>query len=74
MEAILKFNLPEETSDFELAVNAVKMYSIIWSLDQWLRTNTKYASDNISSDTYKAYEQCRERLHELMTDYNISFD
>jgi hypothetical protein len=74
MEAILKFNLPEETSDFELAVNAVKMYSIIWSLDQWLRTNTKYASDNISSDTYKAYEQCREKLHELMTDYNISFD
>jgi len=74
MEAILKFNLPEETSDFELAVNAVKMYSIIWSLDQWLRTNTKYASDNISSDTYKAYEECREKLHELMTDYNISFD
>jgi len=74
MEAILKFNLPEETSDFELAVNAVKMYSIIWSLDQWLRTNTKYASDNISSDTYKAYEQCREKLHELMIDYNINFD
>ena len=74
MEAILKFNLPEETNDFELAVNAVKMYSIIWSLDQWLRTNTKYASDNISSDTYKAYEQCREKLHELMTDYNINFD
>ena len=74
MEAILKFNLPEETSDFELAVNAVKMYSIIWSLDQWLRTNTKYASDNISSDTYKAYEQCREKLHELMSEYNINFD
>jgi hypothetical protein len=74
MEAILKFNLPEETSDFELAVNAVKMYSIIWSLDQWLRTNTKYASDNISSDTYEAYEECREKLHELMTDYNINFD
>jgi len=74
MEAILKFNLPEETSDFELAVNAVKMYSIIWSLDQWLRGNTKYAPDNMSSDTYKAYEQCREKLHELMSDYNINFD
>ena len=74
MEAILKFNLPEETSDFELAVNATKMYSIIWSLDQWLRGNTKYASDNISSDTYKTYEECREKLHELMSDYNINFD
>ena len=74
MEAILKFNLPEEASDFELAVNAAKIYCILWDLNQWLRTNIKYPPDNISNDTYQAYERCREQLHLLMSDNNINFD
>lgn len=74
MEAILKFNLPEDASDFELAVNAVKMYSVLWNLDQWLRTNTKYAPDGMSSDTYTAFEQCREQLHSLMSDSGVNFE
>lgn len=74
MKAILEFNLPDDAEEFETAVNAAKMYSILWDMDQWLRANTKYAPDNMSDDTYKAFEQCREKLRELMTESNIGFN
>lgn len=33
-KAIIEFNLPEENDDYELAVNASKMYCILWDLRQ----------------------------------------
>jgi hypothetical protein len=74
MKAILKFNLPEDNTEFELATQASNMYSVLWDLDQWLRSNTKYAPDSMPEDEYKAYERCRETLRELMNNENISFE
>ena len=74
MKVTLEFNLPDEALEFETAVNAAKMYSVLWDLDQWLRANTKYAPDDMSDDTYKTFEQCREKLRELMTESNIGFN
>jgi hypothetical protein len=74
MQAQLIFNLPEDKEEFELATNARKMYSILWELDQWLRGNVKYPPELMSDDEIKAYEKCREILHELMLNQNISFD
>ena len=39
MEAIIKFNLPEDEEDFQVAVNGKKMYSVLWEMDQWLHNN-----------------------------------
>ena len=74
MKGILKFDLPEETKEFALANNATKLYSVLWEMDQWLRSNTKYAPDTMSEDTYNTFQQCREQLRELMNDENINFD
>ena len=74
MKAILEFNLPEDNIEYELVNNAGKMYSVLWDMDQWLRSNTKYAPDTMSEDTYNAYLKCREQLQELMNDENISFN
>jgi hypothetical protein len=74
MQAQLIFNLPEDKEEFELATNARKMYSILWELDQWLRGNVKYPPELMSDDEIKAYEKCREILHELMLNQNISFE
>jgi hypothetical protein len=74
MKGILKFDLPEETKEFELANNATKLYSVLWEMDQWLRSNTKYAPDTMSEDTYNTFQQCREQLRELMNNENINFD
>ena len=74
MEAIIKFNLPEDEEDFQVAVNGKKMYSVLWEMDQWLRSNTKYAPDSMSEDTYNAYQKSRDQLHEFMNDVNISIN
>jgi hypothetical protein len=74
MKAKLIFNLPEDLREFELANNATKLYDVLCELDKWLRSNTKYAPDTMSKDTYNAFQQCREQLRELMNDENINFD
>lgn len=74
MEAIIKFNLPEDEEDFQVAINGKKMYSVLWEMDQWLRSNTKYAPDSMSEDTYNAYQKSRDQLHEFMNNVNISIN
>ena len=74
MKAILEFNLPDDQEDFDLATNAIKFWHTLWELDQDLRAKTKYASDDLPQDKYDAYQEVRDKLHELMTDNNVSLD
>jgi len=74
MKAILEFDLNEDRDDFNMAVQAPGMYLVLWELDQWLRSNTKYAPDGTSSDTYDAYENCRNQLRDFMRENNVSFE
>jgi hypothetical protein len=74
MKAILEFNLPEDHQDFEMANNAMKFWSVLYELDQDLRTKTKYASDDLPKDKYDAYEEIRDMIRELMSENNISLD
>jgi len=71
MKAILEFNLPEDQNEFEMVNNASKTYSVIWNLQQWLRSQTKHPPDSMSNDTYTTFEKCREKLNELIIDYNL---
>lgn len=74
MKAILKYDLPDDQTEFEWAVNANKMYFVLWELDQYLRSNTKYAPEGTHEEAYTAYELTRDRLHQLMNENNISFE
>ena len=74
MKAILEFNLPDDQQDFDLATKGMKFWSVLWELDQSLRTKTKYAPDSLPQDQYDAYQEIREELRELMSNNNISFD
>lgn len=74
MKATLEFNLPEDQQDFELATKGLKFWSVLWELDQSLRSKTKYAPDSLSQDKYDAYQEIRDELRELMIDNNLSFD
>jgi len=73
-EAILKFNLPEEQSDFDIVNNAVKYYSILWDLDQFLRNKTKYPDDDVKPEEIDAYHTLRDELHSLMKEHNLDFN
>ena len=52
MKATLKFNLPDEQIEFNMAVQAPKMRYVLWEMDQWLRGQTKHAPDDMSQDTF----------------------
>ena len=67
MKATLEFNLPEENQEFELMSKSLKMYSTLWDLDVWLRSEIKY-------NDKEHLEVVREKLRELMNDNRIDFD
>lgn len=66
--------MPDDEHEFKMAIQGATMHSVLWEMDQWLRSNTKHAPDDMSEDTYNAYQKCREQLREFMSDDNISFD
>ena len=74
MKAILEFNLPDEQSEFTTACTGAKWVHSMWELDQWLRSQMKYHDHEMSEDEYNAYERVRDKLYEVMSNNNISFD
>ena len=71
MEAILKFELPDEQSEYDLVNKASDMYSLLWDFDQWLRSEIKYGSDKFTSDERDVLDKVREKLYEIFDDYNF---
>ena len=75
MKATLEFNLPEDQIDFEMATQGLSMHSALWEMDQWLRSQYKYMSDeDYNEDKYDTYYEVREKLREIIGDSNINFD
>lgn len=67
----LEFDLPEEQSEFELAIDASNYALVIYEIDQWLRSGIKYAPEGQTDDYTAALEKAREKLHELIFEYGI---
>ena len=74
MEAILKFQLPEDKLEFNFATHGFNWWNVCWEMDQWLRSQTKYAPDSMSGDAYKVFQECREKLREILADNNLQLD
>ena len=71
MEAILKFNLPDDQEDFNIALDGGKWALSMFELNQWLRSQTKHATDSMSDDTYKAFEDTRDKLYEILQENSL---
>jgi hypothetical protein len=56
----------------EMCLNGMKWYLLAWELDQYLRNRLKH--ENLSEDAYKALDEARDKLHELRSEDNLSFD
>lgn len=74
MEAILKYTLPDDQAEFQMAMDAGKMHSVLREMDQWLRAQIKYAPDEMSQEKYEAFEECREELHRRMQEEGFKLD
>ena len=62
MKAILEFNLPEDQKQFEMANQAIDMFSAICHFEDRLRSYIKYGHEFKSAN--EALEAIRALLHE----------
>lgn len=78
MKAILEFDFDKEDSDdrseFQDAINGTKWKLFAWQFDQWLRSQTKYASDKTPEERVKALYDARDKFHQMMGEDNLSLD
>ena len=76
MTGILEFNL-DDSADMQAYLRAVKSTKLaitLWEMDQYLRSQTKYASDLMPEAVYKSLQETRDKLHEIMSDNSIDLD
>jgi hypothetical protein len=71
MEAILKFNLPEDQDDFDTALDGSKWALSMWEINNWLRSQIKHPPEGMSDDTYKAFEETRDQLYKILQENSL---
>ena len=69
-KATIEFDLPEESNEFQTAINGAKYIACLQELDNFLRGKIKY--NELSEEAYNSFEECRNKLHELATDDGFS--
>jgi hypothetical protein len=69
MKAVLEFDLPEDNTDFQSAINGHNYKSAIWDFDQLLRSEMKYKE--LSDETYQAYKWCRAEFRKILEQDNL---
>lgn len=72
MRAILKFDLPEDTTEFHAAVNGGDALAVLAELDNHLRAKVKYTEDDTPAMVIAAYETIRQELTRLLGEYDVS--
>lgn len=71
MKAILEFDLPDDKEEFNNAINGAKWRIVVEDLDNWLRANTKYASDEVPTQYLKGLEDVRDKIREFTFDNGL---
>lgn len=71
MEAILKFNLPEEHDEFNDAVKGTDYLYALNKIKEYLRSELKY-NQNLTDIEYKTIEKVREEFNGILTDNDIN--
>lgn len=72
MQAILKFELPKDEEQLDVAIKATDLYLSLFDLDQKFREYLKHGHDFKTAD--EALEAMWDNLHEIMTDHGVSLD
>ena len=74
MEAILKFDLPDDKTEFEAATKSMDWAILAWDIEQYIRNRLKYQSEKLDTSSAKEeLELLRNELHSLMEDSGLQF-
>ena len=76
MKGILEFDLDErfDVEAHKRAVKSLDLAMVLYDMDQYLRSQTKYAPDSMSQEVYDALQETRDKLHEIMSERSIDLD
>ena len=76
MKAVLEFDLQdlEDRIEHQRMLKAKDMSIALWDMSQELRKKVKYAPDDLSEDTYKAYEEIQDIFYEIINQHNIDLE
>ena len=70
MKAILEFELPLETEDFNVHSDAFHYLFTLKDLDNHLRSKLKY--ETLTEAEYKVYQEVRDKLHAIASEHDVS--
>ena len=74
MEAILKFDLPDDKTEFEVASKAMDWSILAWDLEQHIRNRLKYQTEKLDTlSAKKELEFLREALNEMLIDKGLQY-
>ena len=76
MKAILEFDLNDNEDQVAhmRAIKALDMALTLWDMEQYLRSETKYAPDSINPKVYEKLQDVRLKLREIMSKRSIDLD
>jgi hypothetical protein len=63
----------DEENDLIVAINGYKFKLALWDLDQFLRSELKY-NDKLTAEQYDYAEMLRDKLREILNDYQIQIE
>jgi hypothetical protein len=76
----LEFDSVEEATEIKDALEGYKWKLAIWDLDQELRNTTKYgrsileSNDEATTAEVDVADRIRDRIREILTDYNLQME
>jgi len=73
-KVILEFDPYEDADELQSAMNGSKYKIVLWTIDQELRSRTKYADDDTPEEVIDALTQVRDLLHSELLSYSLSLD
>ena len=74
MEAILKFDLPDDKTEFEVASKAMDWSILAWDIDQYIRNRLKYQTEKLqTTSANEELELLRNELRDLMEESGLQF-
>ena len=68
MEGLIKFNLPEDQEQFNVATKAMDWALLAWDIDQFIRNKIKYEQDKDG-----ILQLVRDRLHFNMEEKGLQY-
>ena len=73
MEAILKFDLPDDDFEYRTCNQASDMWSALIDIKDYFRNELKY-NDKLTEEEYKVLESIQTRFFDILTDNKVTLD